>query len=238
MHFVQRTAALIAFTGFTSFALASEYDVSPKVEAGVIKTNAFFDAEEFEVGNVAVFGYNFGEDPILPPNQLPDPGFHPLPGSGFVAGSQIGIDALSVLQFWNGGGPITFAPAAAGTSLSYAFGSSTATIDGSTIPAADVLVGPVDPTGEFDDHLETEITAAAAGGIYLFSARLNTTASGVAASDPIYFLFNYGLDEETLDDALLFVRDTFAPDTVIPVVPEPAAVSMLLALPLIGRRRR
>lgn len=236
---VRSIACFVAATaGVTSTALA-EYDVSPKIEGGVIKTNAFFDAEEFEVGNVAVFGYNFGEDILLPPNELPDPGFHPLPGSGFAQGSQIGIDTLSVLQFWNGTGSISFVPAAAGTTLSYAFGSSNASVDGTTIPATDVLVGPVDEFGEFDDHLDTEITLSAASGIYMLTARLNTTTPGVSPSDSIYLLFNYGLEEELLEAAVLFARDTFAPGTVIPVVPEPTALGLIAAaLPLALRRHR
>lgn len=229
---------LVVSAGFTSMTLAGEYDVSPKIEAGVIKTNAFFDAEEFEVENVRIFGYSFGEDLLLPPNQLPDPGFHPLPGSGFAEGSQIGISANSVLQFWNGVDPIGFAPAAAGTAIDYAFGSSSASVSGSTIPAADVLIGPVNAVGEFDDHLDTTITLSAASGIYLFSATLNTTMPNVTESDSIYFLFNYGLEEEVLEEAVLFARDTFAPGTVIPVVPEPATAGLLAVGSLLLARRR
>ncbi|HRK32329.1 MAG TPA: hypothetical protein PLD59_14780 [Tepidisphaeraceae bacterium] len=236
---VRSTLCFLAATAVVTSAALAEYDVSPKIEGGVIKTNAFFDAEEVEVGNVAVFGYNFGEEVLLPPNELPDPGFHPLPGSGFAEGSQIGIQTLSVLQYWNGVGPISFAPAASGTTLSYAFGSSAASVDGTTIPANDVLVGPVDEFGEFDDHLDTEITLAAASGIYMVAARLNTTTPGITPSDSIFILFNYGLEEDVLEDAVVFARDTFAPGTVIPVVPEPAALGLLAAaLPMALRRRR
>lgn len=215
------------------------YDVSPEIVGGVIKVNAYFDDAEFEVKNVRVFGYEFGEDPILPPNELADPGLHPLPGSGFAQNSQIGVLALSTLQYWNGLGSPSFAPAAPGTSMSYAFGSSSATVDGSTIPPGAVLLGPVDANGEFDDHLDTDITLTAPAGIYYFSAKLNTTMVGVADSDSIYFVFAYNADDEALDEAKVFIRDTFAPGTVLPVVPEPSVAALVVAamLPLVRRRR-
>lgn len=231
---------LAAFAGFTTYT-AADYDVSPKVSGGQIVVNAFFDAEEFEVENVAVFGYSFGEDILLPPNELADPGFHPLPGSGFAGSSLIGINGQSVLQYWNGTGSPAFAPASAGTSMTYAFGPTgtpnAANVTGTSAGAL-VNVGPVDASGEFDDHLDTEITLAAPAGIYLFSANLSTNSPGVSPSRDIYFLFNYGSDEDTLDAAVEFARDTFAPGTTIPVVPEPATMGLLAATALMRRRQR
>ncbi|MCS7032680.1 MAG: hypothetical protein NZ561_01650 [Phycisphaerae bacterium] len=235
-------SGLIVSAGF-ALSAAADYDVSPKIIAGQIRTNAFFDIEEFEVENVRVFPYSFGEDPTLPPNELADPGFHPLPptltpgGSGFAPGSQISVNAKSVLQVWNGAGSPAFTPAAAGTQLTYAFGTSSATVSGSAIPANSVLLGPVDMNGEFDDHLDTEITVSAAAGIYLFAAAVGTTMPGIVPSADVYFLFNYGLNEEKLEEATLFVRDTFAPGTVIPVVPEPTGLLVAAAGIWLGRRR-
>lgn len=235
-------AAVLAAVTSPALALSGEdYDVSPEVVGGTIRVNAFFDEAELEVKNVRVFGYAFGEDPILPPNELADPGLHPLPGSGFAAGSQIGIAATSALQYWNGVGSPAFAPAAAGTSLGYGFGSQSAAVTGASIPVNVVSLGPVDAQGEFDDHLDTDITLAAPGGVYYFSARLNTTTPGVAESDSLYFLFAYDVDEEALDVAKEFVRDTFAPGTVLPVVPEPgtaAVLAMAAGTALLRRRRR
>lgn len=232
---------LVASAAVVSPVLADgdAYDVSPEIVGGVIKVNAYFDDADFEVKNVRVFGYEFGEDPILPPNKLADPGIHPLPGSGFAENSQIGILALSTLQYWNGVGSPSFAPAGTGTSMSYAFGSSSATVDGTTIPPSAVLVGPVDASGEFDDHLDTEITLAAPAGIYYFGVRLNTTMSGMADSDSLFFVFAYDADDEALDDAKVFIRDNFAPGSVLPVVPEPSAAALagLAAVTLIRRRR-
>lgn len=234
------SAAVLAAVPAAARADGEDYDVSPEVVGGVIKLNAYFDEAELEVKNVRVFGYAFGEDPILPPNELQDPGLHPLPGSGFAAGSQIGVSALSALQYWDGTGAPAFAPAAAGTTLSYAFGSQSASVTGSTVPTNVVNLGPVDAVGEFDDHLDTDITLAAAGGIYYFSAKLNTTTPNVADSDSLYFVFAYNADEDALDAAKEFIRDTFAPGTVLPVVPEPAtagALALFGGLALARRRR-
>lgn len=241
---MHKSAFLIAAAALAAPALADlDYDVSPKVDNGAIVLNAFFDAEELEVENVAVFGYLFGEDPLAPPNELDDPGFHPLPGSGFTDGSQIGLDAQSVLQFWNGAGSPGFAPAGAGVELSYRFGgpatTNTATVTGTSVPSTDVLLGPVDSVGEFDDHLITELTLAAPSGVYLFSSVVNTTTSGVSPSGPAYFLFGYGVEEAVLEDAKLFVRDSFASGTTLPVVPEPAVLpSIAAAASVFARRRR
>lgn len=231
--FVSFVTAAVAGSAGAAWAGGGDYDVSPEVVGGTIAVNAYFDEDELEVKNVRVFGYAFGEDPLLPPNELQDPGLHPLPGSGFAGGSQIGVVALSPLQYWDGAGAPSFAPAAAGTGLTYGFGSAAATVTGSAVPANVVRLGPVDGTGEFDDHLDTDITLSAAAGVYYFGARLDTTTPGVADSAPLYFAFAYGVDEEALDEAKLFLRDTFAPGTVLPVVPEPATAG-LVAVGLLG----
>lgn len=241
MQWSKMLVGAAALAAVAAVASAEDYDVSPKIDGGVIKTNAFFDADEIEVENVSVFFYQFGEDPILPPNELADPGFHPLPGSGFALGSQIGLDTTGVLNFWDGSGAPVFAPAGAGTSLSYKFGTNpanSATVTGTAIPTNDVLLGPVDAVGEFDDHLDTDITLSAPAGVYYFTGRVNTTMAGVTPSDTIHLLFGYGVEEETLLSAAFFVRDTFAPGTTVPI-PEPAALGVLAAgLPLLVRQRR
>lgn len=225
--------------GFGSAALAGgeDYDVSPEVVGGAIAVNAYFDEDELEVNNVRVFGYAFGEDPLLPLNELQHPGLHPLPGSGFAPGSQIGVVALSTLQYWDGAGSPAFAAAGAGVNLTYGFGSSSAALTGSSVPGNVINLGPVDASGEFDDHLDTDITLSAAPGIYYFSAKLNTTTPGVTESPSIYFAFAYNADEDALDAAKVFLRDTFAPGTVLPVVPEPSTASLLGAA-LAGLLRR
>lgn len=232
--------SIVAGIGSTALAGGEDYDVSPEVVGGAIAVNAYFDEVELEVKNVRVFGYAFGEDPLLPPNELQDPGLHPLPGSGLAAGSQIGVVALSALQYWDGAGSPAFSAAGAGTSLTYGFGSSSAVLTGSSVPVEVINLGPVDASGEFDDHLDTGITLSAAPGIYYFSAKLNTTTPGVTESPSIYFAFAYNADEEALDAAKVFLRDTFAPGTVLPVVPEPGTAGLLVvaAATAATRRRR
>jgi len=247
MQIVRNTlivAALsVASTSSITLAGGPDFDLSPFVGPGnQIALNAYQDDLQLEVENVRVFAYEFGEE-IGQPFFLPDPGFHPLRGSGFTTDSLVGFQLTAPLSFWNGVGSV--GPASFGAlpnleSISLGFGPGLVVVSGATVPSpAGYNFGVIDAFGEFDDHLETYLLGAGGttlapgaptAGIYLLSLRVTSSTPGVLASETAYLLFANGEFEEQLDEAKLFVRDTFAPGTNLAVVPEPAALSGVLLL--------
>lgn len=212
-------------------AQAGEQDVSPRVVNGVIVTDGFEDDTGALTPDVRVFAYEFGEDPLDPPYLLPDPGFHPLPGSGFAEGSFLTPTFVGSLLFWNGLGPVAFGATPSGETMRLGFGTQPVVTLGGLPPSPDSLrLGPIDANGEFDDHLVTELlpgSAPIANGIYLVESFV--AADGLVPSRPIWFLFNSYADDAALDAAFDYVQTQ--------LVPEPATLS-LLALGAMALRRR
>jgi hypothetical protein len=242
-------ATSISMAVLSTFARAEDFDVSPAIGAGnKIVTNAFQDDTETEIKNVRVFAYAFGEEETQP-YFLSDPGFHPLPDvSGFAGGSVIGFDLAAPLQHWSGSGSPSFSAVTTGDSLRFEFGASTVTSTGSGVSTPSGFgFGVIEPNGEFDDHLSTYLLAAGgtvvnpgipSQGIYLAAMSLTSDQSGVVPSDPLYLLFSNGASDEQLLEASVFVRDHFAPGSVL-AVPEPAtAFTAAAAVATLVRRRR
>lgn len=240
------SAACAALMLSSAAIQADEFDLSPKVDSNnKIVLDAFEDATEEAFENVRVFAYEFGEIPEQP-YFLPDPGFHPLPGSGFAPGSLVGFQLAAPLQYWAGAGAPAFAPVASGESIRLGFGADAVVSSGGAVPSpAGFQFGVIDASGEFDDHLETYLLGSGgtianpgspAEGIYLLTLQVTSSTAGITASDPVYLLFTNGELEGELLQAALFVRDTFAPGTTV-LVPEPASLTALASLALVRRRR-
>jgi hypothetical protein len=244
------SAAILAVMMATSSVHADgdDFDVAPKIgPANKIVTDAFADATEERVDNVRVFAYEFGEIPEQP-LFLPDPGFHPLPGvSGFSPGSMVGFELVAPLRYWSGTGTPAFSNVPADESIRFDFGAESVVSSSAAVPSpAGYSFISVDANGEADDHLETYLldtggTPTAPGtpadGLYLATIRVTSTQAGVLASDPIYFVFGNGASEESLEAAVFFARDTFAPGTNV-VVPEPTTIGLAAAALATLRRRR
>ena len=117
-------------------------------------------------------------------------------------------------------------------------GVATGNVTGFVIDTAEITPDP----GEIHDHLNSFLNSFdnevdptdlvnAPEGIYLVQLTLGTNASGIAESEPIWFVFNNGLDEGVHDAALDWVGST--------VVPEPGVIGLLgIAIPMLLRRRR
>ncbi len=270
MRFTPSFFASLTLAGLAASTAFADFDVAPQVSGGKIVTNAFTDegaAAENNftpyVANVRVFDFAFDEDDQNPfthanPPFTQDPGFHPQPtgganpSSGFTTASSIRVGVLSGLSYFNGVGPVSgssFAPAPSSTTLSLNYGSTTLVV-GTSAPSGTINLGATDANGEFDNHLNATLassasaTALPADGIYLLTAQLSTTGGPtITASNPFYILYGLNADDEEIDAAKVYVRDTYAPGSNLApaAAPEPGSLVLVSASALVtlaGRRRR
>lgn len=224
--------ASVALSAVVNSMALADYDIAPSVSGGQIMTNAFDDGTEDFVSNVRVFAYGFDT-----PFSTEDPGFHPQPGSGFAGSAAVRIGAVTGLSYWNGAGSPNFGALPNGEALLLEFGSQNLTA-GASAPAGTISLGTTDAAGEFDKHLTSTLFGPGAtdptDGLYLIGLQL--TSDGLTSSQPFFVIYNTGDDEGLSDNALTYVRDTFAPGSNL--VPEPASLS-LAGLPiLLGLMRR
>lgn len=185
----------------------------------------------------AVFGYDFGEDP-LDPWVIGDPGFNnsvaftgsfanggALPATGNLTLSVFG-GSYGSLHYWNGVGSPAFTPVTGGTEIILDSGTPFLRIGGSTTSGS-LSIGSVS-SGRIHKHIDSLIgsggsgaafdTAGAADGFYAFGATLSVPGSGLLASDPIYMVYNVGMSEALHDEAIGFYN--------VQVVPEPSSLAL------------
>lgn len=240
MNFKNLFIGVVGVGLVSPFAVADEFDVAPRVVNNAIFTDAYSDEFEFSIDNVRVFAYEFGEIPGQP-FYLPDPGFHPLPGSGFAPGTVLSFAVLSGLSFWDGSGPVSFGAVPGGETLRLELGSNSITVGNAPPAPAGFAIEAVDANGEFDEHLDSYLERGGGldptDGIYLISMELIASDPAIANSAPLYILYNNELDDELLGDAREWVRDTFAPGTNLPEIPEPSLLG-LAVLPVVLMMRR
>lgn len=226
-------------------------DVVPYASGGKILTGGHDDAEGTNTVEQRVFGYDFGEDP-LDPYFIGDPGFNNgafaigiFPNDGLLpAGFTLAFDVITNLEYWDGTGAVAFAAAPAGIELGLQRGSNTVNISGTGTSGTVPTIGSTGASGRLHVHLGSLLNAAdgidpsppnAPDGIYFVGLTLKLPGSGLEDSDPIYLVYNNGLDEEVHDLALEWVEAN--------LVPEPATWAMMVSgsVALIGvavRRRR
>lgn len=211
-------------------------DFSPTLEDGSIVSNGWNDDEAEFVPGERVFGLEFGEVPGSP-YFATDPGFNVQDGSGFAPGSQVGFRLLDTLGYWDGTGAVAFSAPASGESMEFYSGPVSRSLDGTSFDGSDAFVGPVvDSEGGTHFHLNTEIFGsdgdddpAPAAGVYLIQmALLNSAVTG--ASDPVFVLFNNGLNEQLHGESIEWVEAN--------LVPEPTAAALLAGLGGLALMRR
>jgi hypothetical protein len=236
--------------GFNSTAYAHE-DVLPYGVGSKIVTGGHDDVLGTNNITQRVFGYDFGEDPS-DPYIIGDPGFNNgafaiglFPNDGLLpAGFTLGLNVLTNLQYWNGTGAVSFAPSAAGVDFGLTRGSNTLHISGTGLSGVTPTIGSTGGIGRLHVHTSSALKFTdgtnplapnAPDGVYLFGLEMTLSGSGLANSDPIYFVFNNGVSEEIHDEAIDWVQNNL-------VVPEPATWVLLalglLVAPLMGRKRR
>lgn len=232
IHAKTRTLStgLTAVLAVTSMLPAQHVDIRPYVSGGRIVTGS----AELVGGTVTpvadsqrVFGAELGE---VQPFFGDEPGFLSEPGAfAGGAGEFIGFDVTAGLQYWTGSG---FAAAPVGETLNITKGSFDVTIG--TDSTAGFRFAQIEPDGGLHEHLEFGLLGSGgdpAAGIYLLELSLNTTMSGVAASDPLWIVFNNGDTEENHGAAEAWVETN--------LVPEPGtALSLGCGLGLCVLRRR
>ncbi len=234
------SAVFIAGVSVAATARA-DFDVSPGATGGHITTNAFEDATSTFITNVRVFHYSFDDSDN--PFFTQDPGFHPLSGSGLPTGTTITASLNAPLTYWNGAGAVNFAGLPNGETLKLQKGTPFLTV-GSTIPPGTLTISTVDASGEFDEHLESTLIGSGAAnptdGIYLTSLILHGSTPGAGDSQPMFLVYNNGMDDQAEIAAVTAVRDAFAAGSNLAGVPEPSSVALVSAIGLCllaGRRR-
>ncbi len=220
------------------------FDIAPYLIDGELVTGGLthgVDPEVFEPP-ISVYGYGFGEggDPYNPS----DPGVNQQAGVGNLpVGATLSYDIRSSLLYWDGTGEVAFGdPGQAEIVL--LMGSQTRTLTGDSGPQGGVFIQNVLSDGSLHKHFTTSLYAAAGAGnipgigdptfvepphgMYAFQIELELTDTGETyTSEPLWMVFNNGLDEHAHEEAMAHV-------------PEPASMFLLAggATALLRRRRR
>jgi len=229
-----RSALILGCLAIAYRATAHAHDdVVPYGFGGKIMTGGHDDVTASNTVNERVFGFDFGETPE-DPYSIGDPGFNNgafgigiFPNDGKLpSGYTLGFDVVSNLQYWDGSGSVAFSPAPSDVTLGLQKGSFTvdisATGQSGTVPS----IGSTGSSGRLHIHLASLLNSVdgtnpndpnAPIGAYMIGLALKLPGSGLANSDPIYIIYNNGLDEATHDLALDWARDNLL------AVPEPSS---------------
>lgn len=247
MRFIHSSIVFLLLTAIAA-SLQAHDDVVPYELNGKIFTGGHDDALGTDTIVQRVFGYDFGEEPS-DPYIIGDPGFNNgafgigiFPNDGLLPVNQtLTFSVLTNLQYWDGTGSVSFDAAPAGVDLGIKRGSFTLHVSGTGQSGVTPTLGGTAAAGRLHVHVESQLNFTdgtdltlpnAPEGIYLVGLEL--ALPGLTNSDPIYFLYNNGLDEEIHDEAINWVEAN--------LVPEPSSLSLaaisLLGMAAFGRQRR
>lgn len=217
-------------------AARAHEDVVPYELDGKIATGGHDDLLGTDNVVQKVFGFDFGEDP-LDPYFIGDPGFNNgtfaigvFPNDGLLpSGFTLEFDVLANLQYWDGSGSVLFGAAPADVELGLNRGSGTVLISRTGTSGTPPTIGSTG-SGRLHVHINSLLNSTdgvdpnppnAPAGIYLVGLELSLPGSGLADSDPIYFVYNNGLDEEVHGEAIDWVQTS--------LVPEPGGMLLMAA---------
>ncbi|MCC7146397.1 MAG: PEP-CTERM sorting domain-containing protein [Phycisphaeraceae bacterium] len=238
------TIAILTVVTLTSNIAKAEghYDIAPYFDAqsGTLLTGGLDHSGNHTAPPISVYGYEFGEDEFDPFNPT-DPGVNQSAGVGNLpAGSPVRYNVLSSLLYWDGDGDVAWSGPLGDTHIDLLVGTSSRTLTGISGAQAGSLIQTVAANGSLHKHFVTSLFVdyvssnvpdepgylAPADGIYAFSLELTLTQGDTLfVSDPIWIVFNNGMDEEIHDAAMA-------------AVPEPASIGLLAFGGLAMMRRR
>jgi hypothetical protein len=230
------TASILALL-FPLVVAGQHADIKPNVLNGRVIVDGHIDDTGEILPGLRIFGFDFKEDP-LDPYVIDDPGFNTVGASSLTPGSQLSFNVPgaavfglpSNLSYWNGSGAVSFGPPG-GETLRLSFGTQNRTIGGGTVAFAGFAIGTADANGSIHEHLTSFLQGSdgnvdpgdgvvAADGIYLVPLELASSDPAIAASLPLFLVYNNGLDEEVHDMAIEWVEVNLVP------IPEPASISL------------
>lgn len=209
------------------------YDLSPVLIGGKIAVEGIshlIDGKRYWSPPRRVFEYEFGGNPLFP-RRTDHPGINREPGTtafdsagspvliggtGLPAGSILSITFTHDLLYWTGAG---FGPVPGAETLTFSFGDTRTlgTGTGRLEPLPIHLFGP----DSLHYHLIGNLygpsgnPTAPTPGVYLVSARLESSSPAVEASDEFWMVYAYRASEEDHAAAAAWVEAN--------LVPEPAA---------------
>ncbi len=225
----------------------AHFDVAPYADGGKIMTGGYSDATGDYATEWRVYGFEFGED-ANDPYYILDPGFNNgswaagiFPNDGVLPISQsLRFNLITNLEYWDGSGVVSFGAAPTDVDLRLIRGNFSISVSGSGATGSVPSIGTTDGNGRLHTHLNSELRfqgssnpldPSAPEGLYLVG--LTLSLNGLEDSDPIYFVYNNGLDEELHELGMEWVETN--------LVPEPQTWLMmgtaLVGLMAVGRRR-
>ncbi|MCC6679525.1 MAG: hypothetical protein IT445_01360 [Phycisphaeraceae bacterium] len=260
MHRFVVTLAVLIFTALPA-AAEVHFDLSPQLLGNKIAINGVTHAStenpftetdtspnayRYFTPDLYVFGYELGEDPLFP-TSAEDPGINNetgsyldesaatvnLTGTGLPLGSTLALTVTSDLTSWTGSG---FATVPDQETIALTYGS-TRTVGTGTGTLSPLLIKTFTNDDDIHLHLEAELlgnggaSTDPTAGIYLFSAVLQSSDPGIAASDPFYVVYNFGLDEADHAASIEWVQANLVPE------PGSAALCLCSMIVLAARRR-
>ncbi len=203
-------------------------DIAPAVTRGRIVTG-FADWETdpnnpFVVIGTKVWGSRYQVD-VFDPFFTDDPGITALSGSELPRNSLLGFNILNDLLYWDGEGEVLFGPVPNTEQVRVRLGGQNRFAGTGTGLVDGFFFSVVGNEGQVHVHLSYFLHGAdgnavpasmdgieATVGIYLLTLELKSNDAGVAPSDPIYVVFNNGLDECLHCTSLTWVGTILAED--------------------------